>query len=126
MDTIHIKGLRLFAYHGVNPEEKRDGQTFVLDLRLGADLSQARRSDRLEDTVNYAAVVKAVRAAFTARSFDLIELAAQAVCDAVLEGFPQVEEVSLLLQKPEAPVSAEFDYMAVEITQRREEAAKCK
>ena len=113
MDTIHIKGLRLFAYHGVNPEEKRDGQTFVLDLRLGADLSQARRSDRLEDTVNYAAVVKAVPAA-------------QAVCDAVLEGFPQVEEVSLLLQKPEAPVSAEFDYMAVEITQRREEAAKCK
>lgn len=126
MDTIHIKGLRLFAYHGVNPEEKRDGQTFVLDLRLGADLSQARRSDRLEDTVNYAAVVKAVRAAFTARNFDLIERAAQAVCDAVLEGFPQVEEVSLLLQKPEAPVSAEFDYMAVEITQRREEAAKCK
>lgn len=126
MDTIKIKGLRLFAYHGVNPEEKRDGQTFVLDLRLGADLSQARRSDRLEDTVNYAAVVKAVRAAFTAQSFDLIERAAQAVCDAVLEGFPQVEEVSLLLQKPEAPVSAEFDYMAVEITQRREEAAKCK
>ena len=126
MDTIHIKGLRLFAYHGVNPEEKRDGQTFVLDLRLGADLSQARRSDRLEDTVNYAAVVKAVRAALTAQSVDLIERAAQAVCDAVLEGFPQVEEVSLLLQKPEAPVSAEFDYMAVEITQRREEAAKCK
>ena len=126
MDTIHIKGLRLFAYHGVNPEEKRDGQTFVLDLRLGADLSRARRSDRLEDTVNYAAGVKAVRAAFTARSFDLIERAAPAVCDAVLEGFPQVEEVSLLLQKPEAPVSAEFDYMAVEITQRREEAAKCK
>ena len=126
MDTIHIKGLRLFAYHGVNPEEKRDGQTFVLDLRLGADLSRARRSDRLEDTVNYAAVVKAVRAAFTAQSLDLIERAAQAVCDAVLEGFPQVEEVSLLLQKPEAPVSAEFDYMAVEITQRREEAAKCK
>lgn len=126
MDTIHIKGLRLFAYHGVNPEEKRDGQTFVLDLRLGADLSRARRSDRLEDTVNYAAVVKAVRAAFTAQSFDLIERVAQAVCDAVLEGFPQVEEVSLLLQKPEAPVSAEFDYMAVEITQRREEAAKCK
>ena len=126
MDTIHIKGLRLFAYHGVNPEEKRDGQTFVLDLRLGADLSRARRSDRLEDTVNYAAVVKAVRAAFTAQSFHLIERAAQAVCDAVLEGFPQVEDVCLLLQKHEAPVSAEFDYMAVEITQRREEAAKCK
>ena len=68
MDTIHIKGLRLFAYHGVNPEEKRDGQTFLLDIQLHADLSQARHSDRLDDTVNYAAVVKAVRAAFTQRA----------------------------------------------------------
>ena len=38
MDTIHIKGLRLFAYHGVNPEEKRDGQTFLLDIQLHAGL----------------------------------------------------------------------------------------
>ena len=55
---------------------------------MKADLSRARRSDDLEDTVNYAAVVEAVRAAFTAQSYDLIERAAQAVCDAVLEGFP--------------------------------------
>ena len=113
MDTIHIKGLRLFAYHGVNPEEKRDGQTFLLDIQLHAGLSQARHSDRLDDTVNYAAVVKAVRAAF--------ERAAQAVCDAVLGNFPAVQAVDVLLKKPEAPVNAEFDYMAVEVSQRREE-----
>ena len=122
MDTIHIKGLRLFAYHGVNPEEKRDGQNFILDITLKSDLSQARHSDALEDTVNYAAVVKAVRKAFTATSYDLIERAAQVVCDAVLEGFTKVEEVTVLLKKPEAPVNAEFDYMAVEVTQRRKEA----
>ena len=121
MDTIHIKGLRLFAYHGVNPEEKRDGQTFLLDIQLHAGLSQARHSDRLDDTVNYAAVVKAVRAAFTQESFDLIERAAQAVCDAVLGNFPAVQAVDVLLKKPEAPVNAEFDYMAVDVSQRREE-----
>lgn len=123
MDTIHIQGLRLFAYHGVNPEEKRDGQNFLLDITLSADLSRARRSDCLADTVNYAAVVKAARAAFIAQSFDLIERAAQAVCDAILEAFPLVEAVTVLLKKPEAPVSAEFDYMAVEITQQRKEGA---
>ena len=32
MDKISIKGLRLFAYHGVNPEEKENGQTFVIDM----------------------------------------------------------------------------------------------
>lgn len=126
MDTIQIKGLRIFAYHGVNPEEKRDGQPFVLDIAMKADLSRARRSDDLEDTVNYAAVVEAVRAAFTAQSYDLIERAAQAVCDGVLEGYPPVEGITVLLKKPEAPVEADFAYMAVEITQRREEEHPCK
>ena len=31
MDKISIKGLRLFAYHGVNPEEKENGQTTLFD-----------------------------------------------------------------------------------------------
>ena len=66
MDRIYIKGLELFAYHGVNPEEKRDGQTFLLDITLHADLSRARQTDSLEDTVNYAAVRKTVQRAFTA------------------------------------------------------------
>ncbi|CCX38500.1 dihydroneopterin aldolase [Clostridium sp. CAG:1013] len=121
MDTIHIKGLRLFAYHGVGAEEKRDGQTFVLDITLKADLSRARRSDDLEDTVNYAAVCQTVREAFTAQSFDLIERAAQQAVDAVLDGYPQVEEITLVLKKPEAPIPEEFDYVAVEVTQRRKE-----
>ena len=43
MDCITIKGLDLFAYHGVNPEEKRDGQHFLLDIHMSADLSRARR-----------------------------------------------------------------------------------
>lgn len=121
MDTIHIKGLKLFAYHGVGAEEKRDGQPFVLDMALKADLRRARRSDDLADTVNYAAVCQTVREAFTAQSFDLIERAAQQVVDAVLEGYPQVEEITLVLKKPEAPIPEKFDYVAVEVTQRRKE-----
>ena len=121
MDKVILRGLEIFAYHGVNPEEKRDGQLFVLDITLFADLSQARKSDSLEDTVNYAAVRKTVQGAFTETIYNLIERAAQAVCDAVFAGFPQVEEITLRLKKPEAPMNAVFDYAAVEITQKREE-----
>ena len=120
MDTIIIKGLELFAYHGVNPEEKRDGQTFLLDLRMKADLRKARQSDDLHDTVNYAAVRKTVQRAFTETSYDLIERAAQAVCDAVLAEHGRVEELTLLLKKPEAPMNAKFEYVAVELTVKRE------
>lgn len=114
MDKIYIKGLELFAYHGVNPEEKRDGQTFLLDVTLHADLSRPRQTDNLDDTINYAAVRKTIQRAFTAQSCDLIERAAQAVCEAILNEHPKVEKVGLLLKKPEAPMNAKFDYVAVE------------
>lgn len=123
MDTIWIKGLELFAYHGVNPEEKRDGQTFLLDIVMKADLEQARHSDDLNDTVNYAAVRKTVQKVFTENRFDLIERAAQAVCDAVLAEHGRVEEITLLLKKPEAPMNAKFEYVAVELTVKRERRA---
>ena len=115
METIRIKGLEIFAYHGVNPEEKENGQRFVLDLAMTADLSRAAQSDDLRDTVNYAAVRKAVTAAFTAQKYDLIERAAQVVCDAV----PQVAAVTVELKKPEAPMNAVFDYVSVEMTRCR-------
>lgn len=114
MDKIYIKGLELFAYHGVNPEEKRDGQTFLLDVTLHADLSRPRQTDNLDDTINYAAVRKTIQRAFTAQSCDLIERAAQVVCEAILNEHPKVEKVGLLLKKPEAPMNAKFDYVAVE------------
>ena len=41
METIRIKGLEIFAYHGVNPEEKENGQKFILDIAMQADISRA-------------------------------------------------------------------------------------
>ena len=120
MDKILLRGLELFAYHGVNPEEKRDGQTFLLDVTLGVDLTRAGQTDDLNDTVNYAAVRKTIQRAFTGASYDLIERAAQVVCDAVLAEHPAAEEITLRLKKPQAPMNAVFDYVGVEITRRRE------
>lgn len=119
METIRIKGLQIFAYHGVNPEEKENGQNFILDLALKADLSRAAQSDDLKDTINYAAVRKTVNAVFTAQKYDLIERAAQVVCDAVLDNFSQVQSVTIELKKPEAPINAIFDYVSVEMTRSR-------
>ena len=71
METIRIKGLEIFAYHGVNPEEKENGQKFILDIAMQADISRAAQTDDLNETVNYAAVRKTVNAVFTAQKYDL-------------------------------------------------------
>jgi len=119
MDKIIIRGLRLFGYHGVNPEEREQGQYFVLDVEAAADLSQAGQTDVLEDTVNYARMIRCIRRVFTEQTNDLIERVAQRVCDALLAEFPGIQSVRLRLQKPEAPVEAAFSYVAVEIERSR-------
>lgn len=119
MDTISIHALELFAHHGVLPLEQELGQHFLLDLQLGLCLREAGKSDRLEDTVNYAAVIETVTQVFTGERFALLERAAQAVCDALLERYPIIETVRICLQKPDAPVPARFACVSVELLRER-------
>ncbi|MBE6761192.1 MAG: dihydroneopterin aldolase [Ruminococcaceae bacterium] len=119
MDEIYIKGLKIFAYHGVNPEETENGQEFELDITMFADLSKARESDNLEDTINYAAARKIINAAMTERPYKLIERAAEVVATALLDSIDKLLKVEVILKKPNAPMSAVFDYVAVKITKKR-------
>ncbi|HIZ21019.1 MAG TPA: dihydroneopterin aldolase [Firmicutes bacterium] len=121
MDKIYIRGLRVFAFHGVNPEEKEKGQPFELDITLGVDLSRPGATDNLADTVNYSKVTKCVLRIMREGKDNLIERAASRVAEAVLAEFP-VQEVTVLLKKPRAPIAADFDDVAVEITRSREAA----
>ena len=54
IDRITITGLTANGHHGVFPEERRDGQVFVVDVELRVPLDT--RSDDLARTVNYAEV----------------------------------------------------------------------
>ncbi|HHW45347.1 MAG TPA: dihydroneopterin aldolase [Clostridiales bacterium] len=119
MDKIIIKGLEVFAYHGVYADEKQNGQPFLVDLTLYADFSKAASSDRLEDTINYAAVRECLTLALTGERYNLIERAAEVAAKAVFDQFPKVQKIKLRLKKPQAPLDCKFDYVAVEITRER-------
>ncbi len=119
MEQIIIKGLKIFAYHGVNPEETENGQDFLLDITMYANLKKARKSDDLEDTINYAKARKIVNAAMTDRPYKLIERAADEIACRLLQNFSKLKKVEVLLKKPNAPMSCEFDYVAVRVKKCR-------
>ena len=119
-DKIIVKGLKIFAYHGVNPEEKEDGQNFILDITSYLDLSLPCESDNVDDTVSYAKVIKEATKIFLEEKNDLLEHAAKRVADGLLERFEKIDSITVLLKKPEAPIKADFDYVAVEITVERD------
>ena len=83
-DRIFLKGLTVHAHHGVLEHEGTVGQRFVIDLEFSADLAKAAQSDRLSDTISYAAVAEEAQRAFTARKYKLLEASAEAVARAVL------------------------------------------
>lgn len=119
MDKILIRDLKIFAYHGVNPEEKRDGQNFVFDIDLSVNMTKACYSDDVNDTVSYAKVIKTVRRVVTAEKYDLLEKTAQVTADAILEEYPEVFSVDITLKKPEAPIKADFGWVGVQIFRER-------
>ncbi|MCL2024081.1 MAG: 2-amino-4-hydroxy-6-hydroxymethyldihydropteridine diphosphokinase [Oscillospiraceae bacterium] len=119
-DALIIKNLRLFAYHGVNEEEKRDGQFFLLNISGKLDASAACHSDKLDDTVSYARMLKTARRLFTGNRWDLLEKAAQVIVDTLLEEFGQLDEVTVEIFKPDAPINADFDAVGVKIHRRRQ------
>ena len=120
MDKIIIKGLRVFARHGVNEEETIFGQHFVLDIEAQADLTRAGLTDELDDTVSYAQIIKTARRVMTEQNDKLLERAARRVADALLAEFDRIESVKIRLMKPDAPIKAEFDYVAIETERTRE------
>jgi dihydroneopterin aldolase len=119
-DAVFISGLALHAYHGVMQHEAKVGQTFTLDLKLEIDLSEASRSDKLAHTVGYDQVVVVASQAFCGRRYRLIEAAAAAVADAVLERFIAVVSVRVTVHKPHAPMAATFADVGVSIVRARQ------
>ena len=101
---LFLSGIRASGHHGARAGEKDEAQEFVVDLDLEVDVAE----DVIEATADYRGVTEAVRAVIAERSFDLIEVMAQAVADEVL-AFEHVRMVTALVHKPNAARRLEID-----------------
>ena len=90
---------------------------------LDIDLTAASRSDKLADTVGYDQVVDVASKAFCTRRYRLVEAAAGAVAEAVLDRFPTAMSVRVTVHKPHAPIAATFADVGVTITRARKKNA---
>ena len=102
-DRIILEGMEFYGFHGANPEERALGQSYVVDLVVELDLRRPGGSDRLEDTVSYSHLYRAVKLVMEGESKNLLEAAAQTVADRVLAEFP-VKGVRVRVKKPRPPI----------------------
>jgi dihydroneopterin aldolase len=114
---IVLTGLRAFGYHGVYPDERRDGQEFVVDVALETSLSAAAASDSVADTVHYGELAERLVAVITGEPVNLIETLAERLARVCLAD-SRVRATTVTLHKPAAPIP--FPFTDVAVVLRRE------
>lgn len=113
--TVEIRGLRVFAHHGVHAFEREHGQTFVIDVWLSCPPSPAETSDDLADAIDYSAVCNRVAELATGGPYDLLERLAAVIADDLAGAYP-VDQVRVRAAKPDAPMEHELAEVAVTVT----------
>jgi dihydroneopterin aldolase len=117
-DQISLTGIEVLAKHGVLDSEQKRAQLFRVDVSASLDLSEPGGTDELADTLDYGALALEIREVVGSESHALIERVAGRVAETVLK-HQRVDEVTVTVHKPHAPVDVVLDDVAVTITRGR-------
>lgn len=96
---IKIHHLKAETLLGAYAKERTRTRPVTIHLTIDYDHARAVKSDKLKDTVNYAAVEKAIAESLPRQQFMLLETLAEHVAKLVMQ-FPPVREVTVEIEKP--------------------------
>ncbi|MBQ9180076.1 MAG: 2-amino-4-hydroxy-6-hydroxymethyldihydropteridine diphosphokinase [Firmicutes bacterium] len=119
MDYIKVKGVKVFAHHGVIPQERASGQEFIVDVTMGTRTWKAAAADELEKTIDYGAVCEKIVAFMEGNQYKLIETCAERLADKLLRETDGLSEITVEIHKPNAPIEADFEDVSVCITRKK-------
>lgn len=112
-DVIRLKDITVFGFYGVSPAEREVGQKIQIDLDIHADLSQACRTDSLQDTINYESVYSRVMEVVGGeKRYRLLESLGDEICAAIIASFT-VSKVEIRLRKLNLPFPNNLSHVEV-------------
>lgn len=102
--AIELEGMEFHAFHGCLEQERREGNTFVVDFYAETDLSSAADSDDLKDTVDYGRIYDIVAREMAIPS-NLLEHVASRILRAVEDEFDELTYKRVRVSKKNPPVN---------------------
>lgn len=114
MSKIYLEDVKIYAYHGVLPEENVIGTYYILNLEIHTDLWKAAESDDLNDTISYADINDILHQEMQIKS-KLLEHVAGRIINKINEKFSNVSYVKLKLTKTAPPMKGEMKGASIEL-----------
>lgn len=114
---ILLENLKIYAYHGVLPEENIIGTYYILNVEIHTDFWKATETDDLNDTINYAEINDIIHAEMKIPS-KLMEHVAGRILKNIKLAFPQISFIKIRITKTNPPMQGEMDGASVQIENR--------
>lgn len=116
---IELSNIRLYAFHGVLPQENIVGAWYIVDLTATVDSTESISNDNLDSTVNYAEIYEAVRQEMKIDS-KLLEHVCGRILSKLFECFPSISDIEISLKKETPPLGGDSLSSAVRIKAARD------
>ncbi len=114
MSKIYLEDVKIYAYHGVLPEENIIGTYYILNAEIHTDLWKAAESDNLNDTISYADINEIIHQEMAVKS-KLLEHVAGRIISKIHEKFQEISYIRLKITKTSPPMKGEMKGASIEL-----------
>lgn len=119
-DTVALRGLVFFAYHGYYPEERKIGNRYGADIYVRTNLQQAGIHDRLGDTINYETLY-AIAKEEMEKPAQLLEHLGERIVQQIFNRFSGASQVKVVIRKYNPPIGGICHAAEIVLRRKRNE-----
>lgn len=114
MSKIYLEEVKIYAYHGVLPEENIIGTYYIVNAELHTDLWKAAETDDLNDTISYADINTIIHDEMNIKS-KLLEHVAGRIISKIHEHFSEISYIKVKITKTSPPMKGEMKGASIEL-----------
>ena len=116
--TIGVKEHKVNCIIGVNPEERITPQDILIDIEIEFDITQAARSDHVNDTISYVDLRDLATELVTTRKYQLLETFCVEFIDKVEELYAPkgVQSCFIHVKKPQVMKTTRYPFVKLRRT----------
>ncbi len=115
-DLIMVSGIRFVGYHGILPEERRDGCRYRADIVVQCAMEAASRTDKISSTIDYRKLCRIVVERGTGKRYNLIERVAGVIAEEILR---ETSATACAITLYKYPSDIEAESVAVRVVRKR-------